>query len=289
VWPAENIKPGYALYGANKYDCKGLWFAGTGDTTVTGGSIFSNSEDSMNCESGVHDGSSTVTVGPPPENIQVVGTFDMSSSGSVSPLPIVEGAPQEDLRTVPLPDCSGLTDYGKEKVNAGASETLNPGLYEEITFGAGATVTLNPGMYCIYGKHGFSGNGGTITGTGVMIYMQKGNFDLGGNSIVAISAEDDAGVLVDPSKNDWKGMLVYVDPSNTKYDVTMTGNTGTAYTGTIYAPQSLCTIAGTGDNIGLLSTQIICDKIKITGTAQVNIEYSQDEVYWLPPAIDLVR
>jgi hypothetical protein len=166
---------------------------------------------------------------------------------------------------------------------------LNPGLYEEITFGAGATVTMNPGMYCIYGKNGFSGNGGTITGTGLMIYMQKGNFDLGGNSIVALTAEDTPGVLVDPSKNDWKGMLVYVDPSNTKYDVIMTGTTGTAYTGTIYAPQSLCTITGTGDNIGLLSTQIFCDKIKITGTAQVNIEYSQDEVYWLPPAIDLVR
>jgi Flp pilus assembly protein TadG len=289
VWPPQDITPGYALYGANKFDCKGLWFAGTGDTTITGGSIFSNSEDSMNCESGVHDGSASITVEPPPENIQVVGTFDMSGGGSVSPLPVVEGAAQQDLRSVPQPDCSGLTDYGKKKVNAGASETLNPGLYEEITFVAGATVTLNPGMYCIYGKSGFSGNGGTITGTGVMIYMQNGNFNLGGNSMVALAAEDDTGVLVDPSKNDWKGMLVYVDPSNTKYDVILTGTTDTAYTGTIYAPQNLCTITGTGDNIGLLSTQIICDKIKITGTAQVNIEYSQDEVYYLPPAIDLVR
>lgn len=289
VWPEENITPGYALYGANRFDCKGLWFTGTGDTTITGGSIFSNSEDSMNCESGVHDGSSTVTVGPPPENIQVVGTFGVGGSGSVSPLPVVEGVPQDDVRSVPFPDCSGLTDYGKKNVNAGASETLNPGLYEEISFGAGATVTMNPGMYCIYGKGGFSGNGGTITGTGVMIYMQSGNFDLGGNSLVALAAEDDTGVLVDPSQNDWKGMLVYFDPSNTKYDITLTGTTNTAYTGTIYAPQNLCTITGTGDNIGLLSTQIICDKIKIAGTAQVNIEYDEDEVYWLPPAIDLVR
>jgi hypothetical protein len=84
------------------------------------------------------------------------------------------------------------------------------------------------------------------------------------------------------------GMLVYVDPSNTN-DVKLTGNTGTTYTGTIYAVNSDCTVNGTGDNIGLLSTQIICNTIKITGTAQVNIDYNQDKAYSLPPAIDLAK
>jgi len=289
VWPEQNIRPGYALYGATKTDCKGLWLSGTGDTTITGGSIFSNSDaDSKSCQSGVQDGNGAVTVGPPPKNIQVVGNFDLGGSGSVDPLPVQEGVPQENLRPVPQPDCGGLPDYGKVAVNAGKSKTLQPGRYESISFKAGASVTMEPGLYCIYGFKGFTGNGGSITGTGIMIYLQDGGFDLGGNSLVALAAESNPVTLVDPAQNDWMGMLVYVDPSNTN-EVKLTGSTGTTYTGTFYAVNSDCTINGTGDNIGMLSTQIICDTIKITGTAQVNIEYDQAKVYSLPPAIDLAK
>jgi hypothetical protein len=200
--------------------------------------------------------------------------------------PVCEG-PQDSLRPVPTPDCSRLADYATCR-SAGNSATLQPGRYQSISFKAGASVTMEPGMYCLYGTKGFSGNGGSISGTGVMIYMQDGAFDLGGNSLVALSAEPNSGVLVDPSKNDWMGMLIYADPSNTN-EVKLTGATGTTYTGTFYAVNSDCTISGTGDDIGLLSTQIICDTVKITGTAQVNIEYNQAKAYSLPPAIDLAR
>lgn len=289
VWPVQNIVPGYALYGATKTECKGVWFAGTGDTSITGGSVFSNSDaDSVSCESGVVDGTGDITVGPAPANIQVVGGFDLGGSGSVSPMPVDEGVPQDNLRPMPAPDCSGLPDFGTKSVNAGKSETLDPGRYSSISFKAGASVTLNPGMYCIYGSKGFTGNGGSIGGSGIMIYLQDGGFDLGGNSLVALTAEDDSGVLVDPSDNDWRGMLVYVDPNNSN-PVTLTGNTGTSYTGTVFAASSDCTINGTGDNIGLLSSQIICNTVKITGTALVNIDYNPDQAYSLPPAIDLAR
>jgi hypothetical protein len=289
VWPGQNIKPGYALYGATKTDCKGIWFSGTGNTTITGGSVFSNSSaSSASCDSGVQDGNGDVAVGPSPMNIQVVGNFDMGGSGNVDPQPVIEGVSQENIRPIPEPDCSGLIDYGKVLVNAGSSVTLQPGKYESISFKAGASVTMDPGMYCVYGNKGFTGNGGSITGTGVMIYMQDGGFDLGGNSLVALAAETNPGIFVDPSKNDWMGMLIYFDPSNSN-EVKLTGTTGTTYTGTFYAENSDCTISGTGDDIGLLSTQIICDKIKITGTAQVDIQYDEAEVYSLPPAIDLAR
>jgi hypothetical protein len=289
VWPGQNIKPGYALYGATKTDCKGIWFSGTGNTAIAGGSVFSNSSaDSVSCDSGVQDGNGDVTVGPSPMNIQVVGSFDMGGSGNVDPQPVQEGVPQENLRPIPKPDCSGLVDYGSKLINAGNSETLQPGRYESIDFQAGASVTPEPGMYCIYGNKGFSGNGGSITGTGVMIYMQDGGFDLGGNSLVALAAETVTGKLMDPAQNDWKGMLVYFDPSNDD-EVKLTGSTGSTYSGTIYAESSECTINGTGDNLGLLSTQIVCDKIKITGTAQVDIQYDEAKVYSLPPAIDLAK
>ena len=287
VWPEQSITPGHALYGANKHDCKGIWFSGTGDTVITGGSVFSNSDASdPNCQSGVQDGGGKISVGPPPHGIKIVGTFDVKDLDLVTPDP-VEGVSQEDVRTPPTPDCSGLPDRGTVKINAGETKTLNQGRYESITFGAGATVTMNSGMYCINGSKGFTGTGGSINGTGVMIYLQQGGFDLGGNTLVDLRAEQTEGVLVDPSRNDWKGMLIYQAPSNTS-PVEIAGTSDSTYTGTIYAPSAECKVNGTGDSLGL-NSQMICDKVKITGTAAVTINYVEDDNYYLPPAIDLVR
>ena len=287
TWPELSIAPGYALYSTSAHDCKAMWFSGTGDTVIHGGSVFSNSDaSSPSCDSGVQSGAGNISVGPPGEEIRVVGLFDLGGSGSVDPPP-TEMVSHEYLRPVPLPDCSGMTDYGNVKINAGKSKTLQPGLYGYITFGAGANVTLQPGMYCIYGDKGFTGTGGSVTGNGVMIYLEAGPLDLGGNTLVALTAEDTKEVLVDPSYNDWYGMLVYVDPSNGS-PTTLTGTSGTDYHGTVYAPNSDCTINGTGDSIGV-NAQLICYTVKITGTAAVSIDYNEDENYYLPPAIDLAK
>jgi len=287
VRPEQSLSPGHALYSASEHDCKGIWFSGTGDTVITGGDVFSNSDaNDPNCQSGVQDGGGDIFVGPPPHGIEVVGTFDDGGSGSVNPPPN-EGVPQEDLRTPPTPDCSGLPEKGTVKINAGETRTLNQGRYESIKFGANATVTMNSGMYCIYGTKGFTGTGGSINGTGVLIYLQQGGLDLGGNTLVDLRAEQTEGVLVDPSRNDWKGMLVYQGSGNTS-PVEIAGTSDSTYTGTIYAPSAECKVNGTGDNLGL-NSQLICDKVKITGTAAVTINYVEDENYYLPPAIDLAR
>lgn len=287
VWPKERLAAGNALYAATEHDCKGIWFAGTGDTEITGGNIFSNSdntEKSGECYSGVQGGAGNVTV----ENgeIIVVGSFNQGGSGSVDPAPI-EGAAPDNLRSVPQPDCAGLGDnQGAVRINAGEVVTLEPGIYESITFSTpDSEVMLKPGMYCILGDEGFSGNGGTVNGTGVMIYLQRGPFDLGGNTVVDLSAEPDK--LLDHSGVDWKGMLIYVDPENFS-GVKITGTSGSTYSGTIFAPSSDCTIAGNGDSIAL-SSQVICYTVKITGTALVNITYDGSLGFDVPAAIDLVK
>jgi hypothetical protein len=276
-----------------EHKCKGIWFTGTGDTEVTGGNIFSNSDaGEKNCQSGVQDGAGIVTVTD--GGIQVVGTFDEGGSGSVSPSP-QEGVEHDYLRLGPRPDCSNLSDEGAVQINAGEVVSLNPGRYESITFSTPDSVLkLKPGMYCIYGDKGFSGNGGNVIvdgpddGPGVMIYLQRGPFDLGGNTVVDIFAEPNPDVLIDhPSGNDWKGMLIYVDPENDS-DVKITGNSGSKYSGTIFAPSSDCTIVGTGDSIGL-NSQVICYTVKVAGNALVNITYDQDLGYDVPAAIDLVK
>lgn len=80
-----------------------------------------------------------------------------------------------------------------------------------------------------------------------MIYLQQGPCDLGGNTGVNLFAESKENVLIDPSGNDWKGMLVYVDPENNS-DVNITGTSGSTYSGTIFTLSSDCTIGGTEDS-----------------------------------------
>jgi hypothetical protein len=294
VWPNEPFALGNALYAATEHDCKGIWFTGTGDTTITGGNVYSNSDaDAKNCNSGVQDGAGIVSV-EPPNKILVVGTFDEGGSGSVSPTP-EQYAPLDPLRNVPQPICDGLDEKGAWHINAGEEVTLLPGNYESITFSTpDSKVTLTPGIYCVYGDKGFSGNGGEVSVgqplngvTGVMIYLQNGPFDLGGNTIVNLNAEPSPDTLLDEGRNDWKGMLIYVDPDNNS-DVKITGTSNSNYSGTIFASASDCTIQGTGESIGLISSQVICYTVKVAGTAEVNIEYNASDLYEVPPAIDLV-
>lgn len=288
VRPAQNFSPGYAIFATTEHDCKGVWFSGTGDTNVTGGGVFSNSDAaSASCQSGVQGGGGAIAVSPAPHGIEVVGTFDMGGSGAVSPQP-TENVPSYRIRPMMgTPDCSGLWNYGKKKINSAGATTIQPGRYEEITVLAGAAVTMNPGMYCIYGNKGFTSNGGSITGTDIFIYMEDGKFNLGGNTLVNLSAVQPPNSLVDPSHNDWAGMLLYVDPNNTN-PITITGASNTLYTGTIYAPSSLVTLEGGGTTIGV-NAQVIGENVIITGNAELNISYDESKLFFLPPAIDLVK
>ena len=120
-----------------------------------------------------------------------------------------------------------------------------------------------------------------------MIYLQRGPFDLGGNTVVNLFAPEEL-ELVDPSRVDWKGMLIYVDPENDS-KVKITGTSNSTYSGTIFAPSSNCVIQGTGDSLGLLSSQVICYTVKVAGTASINITYNDSSLFDVPAAIDLVK
>jgi hypothetical protein len=286
VWPTQSYTPGYAIYAVTPHDCKGVWFSGTGDTLVNGGGVFSNSDAaSSSCQSGVQGGGGAITVDPT-HGIDVVGTFGMGGSGLVSPSPN-ENVPANYIRPMPRPNCSALPDNGKLKINASETVTVTPGKYQEISIGANANVTFDPGMYCIYGNKGVKGTGGTVSGLGVFFYLTDGPFDLGGNTLVQLMAEETTGVLVDPDKNDWKGMLLYLAPTNSN-PVNVTGSSNTYYTGTIYAPTSAITLEGTGDALGV-NAQVIGLTVKITGTADLNVLYEESKNYYLPPAIDLAK
>jgi len=280
----RNIAQGYALFGGNPGGCDVVLFQGTQSTNVNGGSVFSNSSStSNNCASGQQGGSGDVTVTG--GAIEVAGTFVMKGgAGAVSPAPTEYASPQS-LPEIPTPDCSGLPDWGDVTVNK--STTLQPGIYSRIAINGNPSVVvyMDPGMYCITGDQGFTGTGvGQVIGSEVMIYMQNGSFDIQGGFRVQFSAPTD---LVDASGNQWAHMLIYAAPTNS-YPMQIRGGSDSSYSGTIYASSSACALAGSGDTL-TLSSQVICDSVKLSGSAALTVNYAQPDNYMMPAIVELIQ
>ncbi|MBN2502138.1 MAG: hypothetical protein JXB38_15245 [Anaerolineales bacterium] len=285
VRPRQTLAHGYAMYGASDNECKTMWFSGGPTVEINGGGIFSNSDaDSSSCHSAVQGGSGTVTV-VGGEN-EAVGDF-IYDEGHISPAP-TGGAEQQSLPPLPTPDCSGLTS---QATPSKSGDTISPGIYSEIALNSGV-LHLQPGMYCITGSKGFKATGGQVVGSGIMIYMQDGGFDLGGNTYVDISASAN---LKDASDNQWAGMLLYMDDSNSN-QVVISGGTNSTYTGTVYAAapaspssKSKCILTGGGDNLSLDSSAVICYSMEVTGDFYLNLTYDDSKLYQLPPILDITE
>jgi hypothetical protein len=304
VHPPTGIIPGYAIYGANDNACKTVRFNGNPIVEVSGGgSIGSNSSAMCDCVvdpvTGAPLGGSMVKEGT--INVSVVDGGQITAagcwgsygaSGSITPAPIPNSQQMDIERLqnkVPIPDCSGQPDFGKVTFNGPG--TMSPGYYSSLKFNASADVTLAPGLYCIYGSDPWSvemQGGARVVGHGVTFYMMtttggwKGN---GGAYVELTAPPPDA--LVDPSDNDWAGMLLYAHPSNT-YDVTLSGTSNSYYEGSIYALGSHCNIEGTSGNVAF-KTNVYCDTVEVGGTGDLDIFYDEGKNYQIPAALDLSK
>jgi hypothetical protein len=72
--------------------------------------------------------------------------------------------------------------------------------------------------------------------------------------------------------------------------VTINGTSNSSFTGTILAPKSHCELNGTGLGDGFKS-QIICDTIDVTGTADLKLVYDSEENYQprVPATVELTQ
>lgn len=121
-----------------------------------------------------------------------------------------------------------------------------------------------------------------LVADGVMLYFANGGFDVGGSFQVNLKAPTD---LVDASGNQWAGMLIYGGPANTQ-PIGITGDSNSVYQGTIYAKSSPCELAGSGSTL-VVSAQVICDTIKMTGNAALTVNYDRELNYMLPGIVAL--
>jgi hypothetical protein len=291
IKPPSSIIPGYAIYGTNPSDCRTVEFSGNPTVMVNGGSIGSNSNAGCPCGSMVSGGNVSVEVIG--GDITAAGCWNnLGSSGSTKPEPItdVDQLNLKEIReSVPIPDCNctGLTGYGD--VTFKGVETVNPGCYRSMKFTADADVTLLPGLYCIYGEDPWTietKGGARIWGEGITIFLMStaGSWKSSGDVFVHLTAPTD---LVDPSGNQWAGMLIYTHPDN-ENEIVLAGTSDSYYEGSVYSLASHCVLEGTSNGISL-NTQVYCDTVDIGGTGNLRVYYEESLNYKVPAAVELSK
>jgi hypothetical protein len=274
---------GNALVALNKTACPAMDFKGSSTTTITGSGIFVNSGCNTGSNQAFNASTGSGTFNTPCMN--VVGGVTLStnttfiSPGTACANNINNTAMQiaDPSATYTKPDLCGTT--------AGTynATTLNPGNYTGA-FPPGGQTLMTPGVYCIdAGNQGFSLSGGqTLTGNNVLIYMKRGNvsWTSGGINLTAMQGVNSL----------YDGLLLYLAPGNCS-DVSITGNGLSRYVGTILAPCSLVKLAGGSSTGSTLENQIISDRITLSGsnTLTINFNASQQWQPPIPPAIEITK
>ena len=303
-----------ALIGLSKTDCDTVVVNGNMNVSISGGNIVSNSSASdSHCPSMEKKGTSG-TFNLVGGNINVVGSFTYTGlATNINPFPIT-GTPQIDPFFFPPPSCTDgrnwaggtVPSYGDVTLNAG-NNIMNPGVYGNVTVHGQPDIIMNPGLYCVNGNWGM--NGGSLNGHNVLIVMGGGTLDLSGNVIIHLGAIYPVGsaLYVPPSppepyakfystrggRYDYYGLMVYADPA--RYTgtsdsdlVRMGGTDGNDYTGTIFAPNTMCDLNGTSGSI-TYNSQIYCLTVSISGTADVLMNFSPDTNWNIPPMVELAQ
>lgn len=285
--PTQAVAPGQAMLAMGVNVCPGIVFNGGAESNVNGGNIYSNSNGNGpgSCYSGLITGGSgsiNVTGG----DVLIAGGWNNTGGADVTP-PAQSGVGHLTFPDVPVPVCSSTAALNP--IN-NSTKTLSPGKYTNAVHIANGDWTMQPGMYCFYAD--LTINGGSVRGNDVMIVMYSGSLNLGGNADVFIKRPNDIVDGATPTPNHFGGMLIYM-PKENHGGIDLSGNNGSTYVGTIYAPgprdpasQEKCNIGGTNTSIGL-SSNVMCYTIGIAGNSNVTINYRQEENYRNPPTVEL--
>jgi len=257
---------GQALVGLAPHGCSVVWSHGSNMSSIEGSGIFVNSDD-PDCALVANGGNQLMVTGG---EIRVVGGWEIGNNSTISPTPLSGALPVRAPQIEP-PTCS------QDAVVDNATFTVSPGNVSSLDFMNG-DWTLEPGIYCV--TNGFRINGGSVTGTDVMFYVESGAVSWSGSATIRLDA---------PDSGEFAGMLVYQDEANTDR-MTVNGGSGSSFTGTIFVPGAEIQVNGTGGADGFHS-QLIGNKVDLSGTADLRVIYDPAQNYVLrePGKVDLTQ
>ena len=251
VRPRTPLAFGHAIVALNPADCpgnqNGIIFGGTGDTEVHGGGIWSNG-----C---LKSNGGAFGVDVIDGDIRHAGPYIPAEPGQYTPEP--EPAPYPippSYFEVPFPEC--------------------PPNKADWYDGSDIEGNLDPGLYCVDGNLNLD----DVIGYGVTIVVD-GNISVNGGPVIHLDAP-----AADPDPDPAvPGVLFYVING----DITINGNSDQWYMGLIYNQDGDCSFSGTGGTWDTLHTQIVCNNVEVTGTAQIDINFDAGQQYSKPTSIEL--
>jgi hypothetical protein len=255
---------------------------GNGTTIVNNSGIFVNSACSI---AFVDNGNSNVVTTT--DGTCVVGGIQAGVNG-VTPPPMGHCGSQININDyiLPSPEEEGFCNQAGSITGSDGNYEATPGYFNKTgnkTFpdaSPSGVLRLHKGVYCFYNGISLNGNWEITTdlngngshdsaSEGVFFYVPEGDVTFNGGSSLNVHAID---------SNDYPATvqkyLFYVPLSNDA-NVTITGNNGSVYTGTVLAPASHCTLDGSGNTFSL-DTQLICYDTTITGSGHIDITHTDD-------------
>lgn len=201
----------------------------------------------------------------------VRGSFN-TSSGTATPTYLGIHPTPDPLAYLPVPDPATMSDsmgsgtMTNRTLSSGAT-VMYPGRYtSNIRIGPSDTVTMQPGIY--YMDSISVSIQGTLTGSGVMIYMNNNSESNKDFSVDAQASVNISG----PTSGTYKGMLIF-QKRGSSTDVSITGGGNLNLGGTVYAAGANVKLAGNAgtNNVG---SQFVSKQLTVTGTADVVVNYS---------------
>lgn len=263
----EPLLFGNAVVGLAPDGCSVVWSHGDNTTTIDGGGIHVNSSD-PDCAFKASGSNELFVIG---DDIQVVGGFEISGSATVDPMPQSGADPLNEPEIDP-PNCETNATRDDD------TGTFTPGYTNNFNFNGG-NWTLDSGIYCVDG--GFTVNSGTVlTGEDVFIYIMSGDVTWNGSAEIHLDAMDEG---------EYAGMLIYQAVGNTEM-ATINGSSDSTFTGTMYFPSAEVQVNGGGGADGFHS-QVVGNKVDMSGSADINIIYNEGENYHVrkAPQVELAE
>jgi len=265
---ATSVSAGNVLH-ATKADGIGIEIDGSVNLHIKGGNLYARDDV-------VKNGNGNVTISG--GRVLYSGSNSKPWSNLTSDLdPPIKQVPPIDISPLPEPACPA------NKISSiPASGILEPGTYTVLIeiINKDSQLTMKPGIYCL--EKGIKSNGGLLTGRDVLIVLTKGASITGnGNGALNLTRASD---ITDANGNQWGGMLIYNAGGGS---ISLLGTNNSHFSGTVYAPNSMCEVGGNNNTIGYESN-FICNWFKFHGKYFV-VDYKAPMNYQLPPMISLVE
>lgn len=242
------------LLALNQHASQALEFKGNTDVAVEGCVIASNSDASDSISRG---GSAKLSAKCAVAVGGISGLSD-SSTKLACPGPMPGQFPSFDPLSgiVPPPYGSCLSVKGL---------TMQPGTYCNKTISG--TVTLEPGTYVFKGGKINLGGNGSLSGTGVTIFLMDGaELSMNANQSINLSP---------PDSGPYSGIVIYQARSNTT-GLTINGGSNSSISGFVYAPGAQVTYNGNSDTASTACLRIVADTIKMNGNSKVKSDCNKE-------------